>query len=112
METTSLSPKKKKVIEYQIKIEKIMTTHFVDPGGGPGDPPTYAKRLKITKFEQLNRNVLEIVLEKKVTQKNVTISGEEVSRVCHMARIKVGDEPEGYQAHYVQQEAYHYCSLC
>ena len=73
-----------------------MASDIRDPGGGR----SYANRVKLVKFEPLKRNVLEIVLEKKTSQKNLNISGEEVANVCNYVGIKVGEETEGYQAHY------------
>ena len=44
--------------------------------------------------------MLDKVLEQKVAQKNVTINGDEVSRVCSMIGIMVGDKTDGCQPHY------------
>ena len=56
-----------------------MATYNVDPGGGAKNKFSYAKSVKSAKFEPLNRNILEIVLEKKLANKNVSINGEEVA---------------------------------
>ena len=77
-----------------------MGSNFIDPGGGSSAQHSYANRLKTTKFEKLNRNVLEIKLEKQVIHKHVSLDGDEVSKVCEKVGIKVGSETEGYQAHY------------
>ena len=78
-----------------------MGSKFVDPGGGGlGKPPSYANSVKSTKFEQLKRNILEIVLEKKIVQKNVSLTGEDVSKICEIVGLKVDCDTEGYQAHY------------
>ena len=77
-----------------------MGSNFIDPGGGSSCQQSYANGLKTTKFEKLNRNVLEIKLEKQVIQKHVSLNGEEVSKICDIVGIKVGTETEGYQAQY------------
>ena len=79
---------------------KEMATGFLDPGGGNSHPPSYANRVRNFRFQSLDRNILEIVLEKKILQKNINIKGEDVSRICETVGIKVGQETEGYQAHY------------
>ena len=90
----------KKSFRRENPLKLTMSTHFVAPGGGTIRPNSYAKRLKTTKFEKLNRNLLEILLEKKTIQKNVNINGEEVAKVCQIIGLKVGSDTEGYQAHY------------
>ena len=77
-----------------------MDSTFLDPGGGSIARPSYAKSVKTAKFEKLNRNVLEIILEKKIIQKHSTLTGEEVSRLCDIVGLKVGDQTEGYQVNY------------
>ena len=71
-----------------------------DPGGGK-KPPTYANSVKVNKkkFEKLNRNVLEIVLEKNVNN-YVSLNGDLVAKICEVVGIKPGDQTEGYQVHY------------
>ena len=81
-----------------------MATSFVDPGGGNSPIPSYAKSLKTTKFQKLDRNVLDIVLEKKTVQKAVQLKCDEVSRLCEIVGLKVGIETEGYQAHYSRKK--------
>ena len=56
-----------------------MTTH-VDPGGG-GALPSYSDRVKLNmkKFKSLDRNVLEITLEKNYKEDIVNLSGEDVA---------------------------------
>ena len=70
----------------------------VDPGGG--NTATYARSVKTNKFQKLNRNVLQIVLEKKMIQKNVNLNCAQVVKICEIVGIRVGSETEGYQAHY------------
>ena len=73
----------------------------IDPGGGgTNSHSSYARSLKSTKFQRLNRNVLEIILEKKVLQKAVNVSCDDVSKICDIVGIKVGSEAQVYQAHY------------
>ena len=75
-----------------------MGSTSIDPGGG--NSFSYAKSVKNKKFEKLDRNILEIVMEKKVSQKTVSINCEQVVQICHLVGIQVGDQTEGYQAHY------------
>ena len=44
--------------------------------------------------------MLEIILEKKIIEKHSTLTGEEVSRLCDIIRLKVGDQTKGYQVTY------------
>ena len=68
-----------------------MGSTTIDPG---------ARSVKSKRFEKLNRNILEIILEKKVQQKTVNINCEQVVKICDLVGIRVGTETEGYQAHY------------
>ena len=78
-----------------------MARNYFDPGGAPG-PPSYASRVKttISKHKKLDRNVLEIFIEKNNKDVFIQLSGDEVARVCALVGINVGSETEGYQASY------------
>ena len=76
-----------------------MASKAIDPGGGNA-PPSYARSLKTSKFQKLDRNILVITLEKKMSQKTVSLSCEDVSRLCNIVGMRVGIDTEGYQAHY------------
>ena len=77
-----------------------MATRGFDPGGvGRPPPPSYASRVK-GKYIKLDRNVLEIVIEKKIENKYIHMNGDEVSRICDMIGVKVVTETQGYQTHY------------
>ena len=86
-------------LQTQVKKKVTMASNAIDPGGGNA-PPSYARSLKTAKFQKLNRNILEIILEKKMSQKTVNLSCEDVSRLCNIVGIRVGDDTEGYQAYY------------
>ena len=75
-----------------------MGSTTIDPGGG--NTSSYAKSVKSNKFQKLNRNVLEIVLEKKMYQKAINIKCDQVVNICEIVGIRVGSETEGYQAQY------------
>ena len=78
MVVTTGPQKKEKLFWLQNQLRKFfrMASNAFDPGGGV-NPPTYARRARNVKFELLNRNVLNITLEKKIEQKNITMNGEE-----------------------------------
>ena len=76
-----------------------MASQAIDPGGG-SVPLSYANRLKTTKFQKLNRNILEINLEKKMTQKAISLTCQDVAKICEIVGIQVGIQTEGYQANY------------
>ena len=79
----------------------MMATNFLDPGGGNSlPPPTYANSVKAVRFQPLNRNILEVILEKKIIQKNISINGDDVSRICAIIGMNIDSETEGYQPHY------------
>ena len=60
---------------------KMATSNF-DPGGvGRPPPPSYASRVT-GKYQKLDRNVLEIVIIKKVENNMIHFDGDEVERVC------------------------------
>ena len=81
-----------------------MGSAITDPGGGASKPTlSYARSVKNTKFQRLNRNILEIVLEKKIHQKTISVKCDDVSKICEIVGIRVGTETEGYQAHYNRQ---------
>ena len=73
------------------------------PGGGSGPPPpSYANRVKqnMLKIKSLERNVLDITIEKNDQHQIVNLSGEEVERVCQLIGMRCGAETEGYQVQY------------
>ena len=78
-----------------------MARNFFDPGGGKG-PPSYASRVKstINKHQKLDRNVLDIIIEKNNKDQIIHLNGDEVARVCTLVGIHVGGETEGYQVNY------------
>ena len=81
-----------------------MGSAITDPGGGASKPTlSYARSVKNTRFQRLNRNILEIVLEKKIHQKTISVKCDDVSKICEIVGIRVGTETEGYQAHYNRQ---------
>ena len=78
-----------------------MATRGFDPGGGE-KPPSYANRVKNTsrKYKKLNRNVLNVIIEKKNINEHIYLKGEQVKAVCDIVGLRVSSETEGYQAHY------------
>ena len=74
-------------------------SNAIDPGGGSA-PISYARSVKATKFQKLNRNILEIYMEKKMIQKAVSLKCEDVSRICERVGIRVGMDTEGYQVNF------------
>ena len=59
-----------------------MASKFFDPGGG-NNPPSYANRLKknMKKHQPLDRNILEINIEKKNQSEFVQLTGDQVASV-------------------------------
>ena len=77
-----------------------MATRGFDPGGvGRPPPPSYASRV-IGSYQKLDRNVLEIVIEKKNENQYVHMNGDEVARLCELISVKVVTDTQGYQTHY------------
>ena len=76
-----------------------MTASEIDPGGG-FKPPSYARTVNKRRFEKLNRNVLEIIMEKSLRNQNVNLTCEKVTSICEMMNIKIESETEGYQVLY------------
>ena len=78
-----------------------MNRNNIDRGGGTSTPlPSYASRVKKSKFELLNRNILEVIVEKKIKNQFVNLNGDAVARICHVIGIKPECDTEGYQVHY------------
>ena len=70
-----------------------------DPGGRY-KPPSYANSVRNKKYEKLKRNVLQIVIEKKMQSHFLTLNGELVAGICEAVGLKPGVETEGYQVQY------------
>ena len=70
-----------------------------DPGGKKQGQGSYAERLKTNvKFDQrLQRNVLEITLEKTVKEVEIFLNSECVARVVKSVGMDLEHEVEGYQ---------------
>ena len=52
------------------------------------------------RYQKLNRNVLEIIVEKNIESQHVNLNGEQVASVCEIIGVQVGQHTEGYQTHY------------
>ena len=78
-----------------------MTSNF-DPGGvnRPLPSNTYANMVNARSFQKLDRNVLNIVVEKKSSDNYASLNGDQVSEICGLVGIEVGGETEGFQTHY------------
>ena len=78
-----------------------MATNFLDPGGG-SRPPSYANRVKtnMKKHQKLDRNILEIIIEKKNRDEFILLRGEQVAEVCEVVGVNVASEAEGYHTQY------------
>ena len=79
------------------------TNQFFDPGGSnapPGQNNLYANRVKQRKYELLNRNVLEIIVEKKMKNSFVNINGDTVASACELIGLSPERDTEGYQVHF------------
>ena len=73
----------------------------IDPGGGgPSRPLSYANRVKQRSYKKLDRNVLQIMIEKTDKNKIVQLNGDQVAEVCEIVGVRVGVETEGYQTQY------------
>ena len=72
-----------------------------DPGGG-NRPPSYANRVKnsLRNHKKLDRNVLEIIIEKRKSEEILYLSGDQVAEVCQIIGVRVGSDTRGYQAQY------------
>ena len=76
-----------------------MERNNFDPGGGP-KAPSYAQRVKKNNYKKLDRNVLNISIEKRNQEDVVFLNGDQVASVCAAVGISVSCETQGYQAHY------------
>ena len=52
------------------------------------------------RYQKLNRNMLEIIVEKNIESQHVNLNGEQVASVCEIIGVQVGRDTEGYQTHY------------
>ena len=77
-----------------------MAGNYFDPGGS-NRPPSYANRVKksLRNHKKLDRNVLEIIMEKK-NKEFLYLNGDEVAQVCEIVGVRVGSDTQGYQAQY------------
>ena len=74
-----------------------------DPGGGGGTPPpSYAHRVKQNgrRFEKLNRNILEVTVEKNIASQMVNLNGEMVANLCNVIGVNPACDTEGYQVNF------------
>ena len=78
----------------------MMAKNNIDPGGGSKTTPSYAKSVKQRTYQKLNRNVLEVSIEKINEEVTLNLKGDQVAQVCEVVGIRVGDETEGYQVKY------------
>ena len=78
-----------------------MASNNFDPGGGER-PPSYANRVKTSarKHKKLDRNVLNIIIEKKNLNEHILLKGDQVAQICDSVGLRVSSETEGYQVVY------------
>ena len=81
-----------------------MASNFFDPGGGE-KPPSYANRVKTSmrKYKKLNRNILNIILEKKNVNEHIYLKGDQVAEICDSIGLRVSSETEVYQVTYIRK---------
>ena len=69
----------------------------------PWPPDTYANSVNAKKHKKLNRNVINVILEK-LRSEQYNFGDELVGEICQVIGVNVGTQTMGYQVHFTPRE--------
>ena len=69
----------------------------------PSPPDSYANSVSAKRHKKLNRNVINVILEK-LRSEQYNFGDELVGEICQVIGVNVGTQTMGYQVHFTPRE--------